>query len=118
MPKHWFPVELLNVLGIVLSGQPGCHCLKIVCEIGEFKVWRSIDKRFPFSEGWERQNPMLVYNGYKWEIQFPFQKKVKLKSKNIVRPVLSVDLGINCTATVSVIYSDGTVGHREFIYYA
>ena len=74
--------------------------------------------RFPFSEGWERQNSMLVYNGYKWEIHFPFQKKVKLKSKDLVRPVLSVDLGINCTATVSVIYSDGTVGHREFIDYA
>jgi putative transposase len=74
--------------------------------------------RFPFSEGWERQNPMLVYNGYKWHIHFPFQRKVKLKDKDFKRPILSVDLGLNCTATASVVYSDGTVVHREFINYA
>ena len=74
--------------------------------------------RFPFSEGWERQNPMLVYNGYKWHIHFPFQRKVKLKDKDFTRPILSVDLGLNCTATTSVVYSDGTVVHREFINYA
>ena len=73
--------------------------------------------RFPFKEGWERQNPMLVDNGYKWKLHFPFLKKVKLSSKDVSRPVLSVDLGINCTATVSVMSSDGTVLHRGFINY-
>jgi IS605 OrfB family transposase len=73
--------------------------------------------RFPFKEGWVRQNPMLVDDGHKWKLHFPFLKKVKLKDKDFIRPVLSVDLGLNCTATVSVIKSDGTVLHREFINY-
>jgi len=73
--------------------------------------------RFPFKEGWTRQNPTLVYDGNKWKLHFPFLKKVKLKGKDFSRPVLAVDLGINCTATVSVIKKDGTVLHREFVDY-
>lgn len=44
----------------------------------------------------------------------PFQIKTpKLSDKE---SVLSVDLGINTTATVSVVNFDGTVSHREFMH--
>ena len=73
--------------------------------------------RFPVSEGWERQNPMLVKESKRWRLHFPFQKTSKFPDKDFKQPILSVDLGINCTATVSVVSSDGTVLHRDFINY-
>ena len=73
--------------------------------------------RFPESEGWKRQNPMLVQKRKRWRLHFPFEKRTKLQNKDFRRPVLSVDLGINCTATASVVCSDGTVLHRAFIDY-
>ena len=78
----------------------------------------NVNKRFPIAEGWIRQNPMLVQRGCHWQIHFPFEKKTTtLQDKDFKRSVLCVDLGINCTATVSVMASDGTVLHRAFIDY-
>jgi IS605 OrfB family transposase len=73
--------------------------------------------RFPHSEGWERQNPMLVKKNRRWYLHMPFERNVKLPNKDFIRPVLSVDLGLNHTAVCSVVYSDGTVTHREFLPY-
>ena len=73
--------------------------------------------RFPAAEGWVRQNPMVVNRDNRWQLHFPFEKKTKLPDKDFKRPVLSIDLGINCTATASVMASDGTVLHRAFIDY-
>ena len=44
MPENRLPVELLKVLGIVLSGQSGCNCFKVVYEVGQFQIRRSIDE--------------------------------------------------------------------------
>jgi len=55
--------------------------------------------RFPAVEGWIRQNPMVVNRDNRWQLHFPFEKKTKLPDKDFKRPVLSIDLGINCTAT-------------------
>lgn len=73
--------------------------------------------RFPETEGWVRQNPMLVKKNKRWSLHIPFERNIKLQDKNFIKPVLGVDLGLNCTATVSVVCSDGTVLHREFINY-
>ena len=73
--------------------------------------------RFPAVEGWVRQNPMVVNRDNRWQLHFPFEKKTKLPDKDFKRPVLSIDLGINCTATASEMASDGTVLHRAFIDY-
>lgn len=73
--------------------------------------------RFPESEGWVRQNPMLVKKNRRWSLHIPFEKNIKFRDKDFVRPVLNVDLGLNSTAAVSVVSSDGTVLHREFINY-
>jgi putative transposase len=61
-----------------------------------------------------RKSPYLIVNDKSCHLSVPFQiKKPKLKDK---RSVLSVDLGINTTATASIVNFDGTVSHREFIH--
>jgi IS605 OrfB family transposase len=61
-----------------------------------------------------RKSPYLVVNDKSHHLSVPFQIKIpKLKDSE---SVLSVDLGINTTATVSVVNFDGTVSHREFIH--
>lgn len=62
----------------------------------------------------KRKSPYLIVNSQKCQLSVPFQiNKPKLKDKE---SVLSVDLGINTTATVSVVNFNGTVSHREFIH--
>jgi putative transposase len=61
-----------------------------------------------------RKSPYLIVNNRSCHLSVPFQIKTpKLADKE---SVLSVDLGINTTATVSVVNFDGTVSHREFIH--
>lgn len=61
----------------------------------------------------QRKSPYLIVNDKGCHLSVPFQIKTpKLSDKD---SVLSVDLGINTTATVSVVNFDGTVSHREFI---
>ncbi|WP_019507111.1 IS200/IS605 family accessory protein TnpB-related protein [Pleurocapsa sp. PCC 7319] len=62
----------------------------------------------------QRQSPYLIVNEQKCHLSVPFQiKNAKLKEKD---SVLSIDLGINTTATASIVNFDGTVSHREFIH--
>ncbi|MGL5942629.1 MAG: IS200/IS605 family accessory protein TnpB-related protein [Waterburya sp.] len=62
----------------------------------------------------KRKSPYLVINQKRCYLSVPFQIKTpKLADQE---SVLSIDLGINTTATVSVINFDGTVSHREFIH--
>ena len=62
----------------------------------------------------QRKSPYLIVNGRNCHLSVPFQIKTpKLKD---TESILSADLGINTTATVSVINFDGTVSHREFIH--
>ena len=61
-----------------------------------------------------RKSPHLIVNGGSCHLSVPFQIKIpKLADKE---SVLSVDLGINTTATVSVVNFDGTVSLREFLH--
>ena len=62
----------------------------------------------------QRKSPYLIANNKSCHLSVPFQIKIpKLKD---TESVLAVDLGINTTATVSVVNFDGTVSHREFIH--
>lgn len=62
----------------------------------------------------QRKSPYLIVSNQKCHLSVPFKiKPPKLKD---TKSVLSVDLGINTTATVSVVNFDGTVSHREFIH--
>jgi len=63
--------------------------------------------RFPAAEGWVRQNPMLVNRDNRWQLHFPFEKKTKLTGQGLQTSSAYIDLGINCTATASVMASDG-----------
>ena len=61
-----------------------------------------------------RKSPYLIANNKSCHLSVPFQIKIpKLKE---TESVLSCDLGINTTATVSVVNFDGTVSYREFIH--
>ena len=62
----------------------------------------------------KRKSPYLIVSNKGCYLSVPFQiKPPKLADKE---SVLSVDLGINTTATVSIVNFDGTVSHREFIH--
>ena len=62
----------------------------------------------------KRKSPYLIVNNQHCHLGVPFQcSKLKLPDNN---SVLSVDLGLNTTATVSIVNQDGTVSHREFIH--
>jgi IS605 OrfB family transposase len=62
----------------------------------------------------KRKSPSLIVNGKGCHLSVPFHiKKPQIKETD---SVLSADLGINTTCTVSVINFDGTVSHREFIH--
>jgi len=62
----------------------------------------------------KRKSPYLMANGKGCHLSVPFQiKQPKIREQ---KSVLSVDLGINTTATVSIVNFDGTVSHREFIH--
>jgi len=63
---------------------------------------------------YQRKSPYLIVKGKKCHLSVPFKFKPPKLAEN--HSVLSVDLGINTTATVSVINLDGTVSHREFIH--
>ena len=62
----------------------------------------------------QRKSPYLVMNGKGCHLSVPFQ--IKTPQLKDTESVLSVDLGINTTATVSIVNFDGTVSHREFIH--
>jgi putative transposase len=71
--------------------------------------------KFPESEGWVEGTPTLVPTGGTYEIHVTMEKKVLYKAKDLDRPVLSADLGINTRATATVVTSDGTILGRNFI---
>ncbi|MDJ0678828.1 MAG: transposase [Xenococcaceae cyanobacterium MO_167.B52] len=62
----------------------------------------------------QRKSPYLIVSDQKCHLSVPF--KIKLPKLKDTESVLSVDLGINTTATVSVVNFDGTVSYREFIH--
>ena len=60
--------------------------------------------------------PTLMKRGKQWYLDFPFKKKSRLKETPIMEQlILSVDLGINSSATCSVLNSGGTVLGRHFL---
>lgn len=62
----------------------------------------------------QRKSPYLIVSSKGCHLSVPFQIKTPKLSET--ESVLSVDLGINTTATVSIVNFDGTVSHREFIH--
>lgn len=69
-------------------------------------------KKYRFT-GYEELSPTIRKYGKKYFLNISFKSKVKLTdSKDIA---CSVDLGINTSATCSIITSDGTVVARSFI---
>ena len=60
-------------------------------------------------------SPTLQKRGREWFLDFPFEENVTLPDTDIFNQlIISVDLGINAAATVSVMRADGTVLGRHF----
>jgi hypothetical protein len=59
-------------------------------------------------------SPSLVFNDSACHLSVPFECHPEKRQPD--KNVIAVDLGINTTATVSVVTFDGTVIHREFIH--
>ena len=60
--------------------------------------------------------PTLQKRGKEWFLDFPFEETVTLSKTDIIdQTVVAVDLGINASATVSVLRADGTVLGRHFL---
>ena len=60
--------------------------------------------------------PTLQKRGKCWYLDFVFEQNVKLANTSIKeQTILAVDLGINSSATCSVLKSDGTVLGRHFL---
>lgn len=59
--------------------------------------------------------PTLQKRGKEWFLDFPFEESTTLKEVSIYdNTIVSVDLGINTAATISVMRSDGTILGRYF----
>lgn len=59
--------------------------------------------------------PTLQKRGKEWYLDFPFEEQTKLcDTKVLDQTIVSVDLGINTPATISVMNSDGTILARKF----
>jgi IS605 OrfB family transposase len=59
--------------------------------------------------------PTLQKRGHEWFLDFPFEERVTLCDTAVKdQTVVSVDLGINTAATVSVMCADGTILGRHF----
>lgn len=59
--------------------------------------------------------PTLQKRGKEWFLNFPFKENVRLNDMPIEqRTIVSVDLGINTAATISVMCADGTILGRRF----
>ena len=60
--------------------------------------------------------PTLTKRGHQWFLDFPFEENVKLNNTDAHEQIaVAVDLGINSSATVSVMQSDGTILYRRFL---
>ena len=59
--------------------------------------------------------PTLQKRGHEWFLDFPFEERITLCDTAVKdQTVVSVDLGINTAATVSVMCADGTILGRHF----
>ena len=60
--------------------------------------------------------PTLMKRGHQWFLDFPFEENVKLNNSDVHEQIaVAVDLGINSSAAVSVMRSDGTILYRRFL---
>ncbi|MFN4280971.1 MAG: hypothetical protein ACK4IR_12235, partial [Thermosynechococcus sp.] len=62
----------------------------------------------------QRLSPSLMTDGKRWHLSVLFECSPEQRQPNT--NVVGVDLGLNTTATVSVVTFDGTVIHRAFIH--
>lgn len=60
--------------------------------------------------------PTLQKRGKCWYLVFAFEEKIQLNDTPVAdQTIVSVDLGINCACTCSVMRSDGTIHGRHFL---
>jgi putative transposase len=96
----------------------GLNLVEIKVFTGSDWVWTTIPivnlrERHKVSTN-QMKSPSLIVNDRSCHLSVPFHcKPEKVQGEGVV---VAVDLGINTTATVSVVTQNGTVIHREFIH--
>lgn len=107
------------------------QCVKFneSCTVADIKIWNGKDwvwipvpivgkrKRHKAPEN-KAQSPTLLVKGARAYLAVPFESFIKLPSPKKVRRVCALDLGINTTATASIVAQDGTVVARAFFHLA
>jgi hypothetical protein len=66
--------------------------------------------------GWKQKSPSLIVKSKRAYLNFPYEKNIVLTDKKVKDQIIcAVDLGVNTSATCSIIKYDGTVLARTFI---
>lgn len=106
----------------VMYNQTDDYAAQIKVYVRNTWDWITVDLRktdmdyiYRYCKNRKQCAPTLQKRGKEWFLDFPFEESTTLKEVSIYdNTIVSVDLGINTAATISVIRSDGTILGRHF----
>lgn len=106
----------------VMYNQTDDYAAQIKVYVRNTWDWITVDLRktdmdyiYRYCKNRKQCAPTLQKRGKEWFLDFPFKENTTLKEVSIYdKTVVSVDLGINTAATISVMRSDGTILGRHF----
>jgi len=106
----------------VMYNQTDDYAAQIKVYVRNTWDWITVDLRktdmdyiYRYCKNRKQCAPTLQKRGKEWFLDFPFEENTTLKEISIYdNTIVSVDLGINTAATISVMRSDGTILGRHF----
>ena len=106
----------------VMYNQTDDYAAQIKVYVHNTWDWITVDLRktdmdyiYRYCKNRKQCAPTLQKRGKEWFLDFPFEESTTLKEVSIYdNTIVSVDLGINTAATISVMRSDGTILGRHF----
>lgn len=106
----------------VMYNQTDDYAAQIKVYVRNTWDWITVDLRktdmdyiYRYCKNRKQCAPTLQKRGKEWFLDFPFEESTTLKEVSIYdNTIVSVDLGINTAATISVMRSDGTILGRHF----
>lgn len=106
----------------VMYNQTDDYAAQIKVYVRNTWDWITVDLRktdmdyiYRYCKNRKQCAPTLQKRGKEWFLDFPFEESTTLKEASIYdNTIVSVDLGINTAATISVMRSDGTILGRHF----
>ena len=106
----------------VMYNQTDDYAVQVKVYVHNTWDWITVDLRktdmdyiYRYCKNRRQCAPTLQKRGKEWFLDFPFEESTTLKEVSIYdKTIVSVDLGINTAATISVMRSDGTILGRHF----